>query len=245
MELLAAARSLHPRTRNGHFFAAGVIALTSLVATVMLLIRPDPRPVAALPPPQSSTSTSTSTAVVTGPGTSASKARKPTTPFACSAAKAVGGGKAPTRICVPDIRVDASVMKLGLNRDRTVEVPPLSRVGDAGWYNQSAAPGDVGPTVVLGHVDSARYGEGVFFELSRLHRTDRVLVTRGDGQVATYVVDRVEQVSKARFPSQEVYGSTSGPALRLVTCGGRYDADGGRYLDNVIVYGTLRSLNRG
>lgn len=241
MEWRAAARRLDPRTRTGRFFVAGVVALSTIAAVVLLLIRPDPRPVAALRPPQSAAST----AIVTGPGTSAPKSRTPKPPFACSAAKADGGGSAPTRICLPDIRVDASVMKLGLNRDRTVEVPPLSRVGDAGWYKYSAAPGAVGPTVVLGHVDSAQYGEGVFFELPRLRKSDRVLVTRGDGQVATYVVDRVEQVSKSRFPSQEVYGSTSGPALRLVTCGGRYDADRGRYLDNVIVFGTLRSLNRG
>lgn len=133
-------------------------------------------------------------------------------------------------------------MQLGLNSDRTVQVPPLSRVQDAGWYKNSAAPGVVGPTVVLGHVDSAQYGEGVFFELARLHPGDRILVTRGDGRVATYRVDRLEQVAKRSFPSQQVYGATSGPAIRLVTCGGRYDPSTGSYVDNIIVFGTLQSL---
>lgn len=167
------------------------------------------------------------------------------TPFHCPEShSARSGGTAPAQICIPRIRVDASVMKLGLNDDNTVEVPPLSRVGDAGWYKYSAAPGTVGPTVILGHVDSAQYGEGVFFQISRLHRGDIVRVTRGDGKLATFTVDRVTEQSKGSFPTRAVYGATSGPAIRLVSCGGSFDAATGNYEDNIIAYGTLRSLRK-
>jgi sortase (surface protein transpeptidase) len=132
-------------------------------------------------------------------------------------------------------------MSLGLNADRTVEVPPLSRVGDAGWYRYSAPAGSIGPTVILGHVDSAQYGEGVFFRLGRLRSGDQVVVANADGSVVTFRVNTVSEVSKSKFPTQSVYGATSGPAIRLVTCGGRFDSATGNYLDNIIAYGTLES----
>ncbi len=133
-------------------------------------------------------------------------------------------------------------MQLGLNADRTVQVPPLSRVGDAGWYKYSAAPGRSGPTVILGHVDSATYGAGVFFRLGQLRAGDSVSINRGDGRIALYRIDRVQEIAKRRFPSQAVYGPTSGPALRLVTCGGRFDSATGNYEDNIIAYGTLSGV---
>lgn len=155
------------------------------------------------------------------------------------------GGETPARICIPAIGVDASVMSLGLNADRTVQVPPLSEVGEAGWYHYSKVPGDAGPSVILGHIDSAQYGKGVFYDLGKLTAGDRVMITRGDGRLAIFRVNSVVEVAKSRFPSDAVYGPTSGPALRLVTCGGPFDASTGNYLDNIIAYGTLLDLRRG
>lgn len=137
------------------------------------------------------------------------------------------------------------MMPLGLNPDRTVEVPPLSRVGEAGWYKYSAEPGVTGPTVILGHVDSARYGQGVFYGLGQLHRGDAVVVSRGDGAVVTFQVDKVTEVPKNDFPTNAVYGRAAGSVVRLVTCGGRFNSATGSYVDNIIVYGTLQSLRRG
>ena len=42
-----------------------------------------------------------------------------------------------------------------------------------------------------------------------------------------------------------VYRDTRYPALRLVTCGGPFDAATGQYLDNIIVYAHLVSAQRG
>lgn len=170
------------------------------------------------------------------------KVKPPLHAIKCSKPAPRGDGSSPDQICIPSLRVDTSVMQLGLNSDRTVQVPPLSRVGEAGWYKYSAAPGDVGPTVILGHVDSAQYGNGVFFRLGTMHAGDKVVVSRGDGKVATFRVDRLQEISKSRFPTDAVYGTTSAPAIRLVTCGGRFDSATGNYEDNIIAYGTLLSL---
>jgi hypothetical protein len=38
-----------------------------------------------------------------------------------------------------------------------------------------------------------------------------------------------------------VYGNTSNAQVRLITCGGAFDASARSYLDNIIVYATLRA----
>ncbi len=138
--------------------------------------------------------------------------------------------------------MNASVIQLGLNADHTVQVPALSQVGDAGWYKYSPEPGLDGPTIILGHIDSAQYGNGVFFNLGRLTSGDLVNVARADGSVASFRIQRVAEYPKTAFPTQSVYGNTAGPTIRLITCGGRFDASTGSYLDNIVAYGELASV---
>lgn len=145
----------------------------------------------------------------------------------------------PVALDVPAIGVTSDLMRLGLAGDGTVEVPPLVPDDQAGWYRDGPAPGAVGPAVLLGHVDSAEHGPGVFFELGSLEPGDEVLVTRADGTVAVFAVDRVERHPKDDFPTIAVYGNTDGPQLRLITCGGAFDAAAGSYEDNVIAFATL------
>ncbi len=141
---------------------------------------------------------------------------------------------------VPSIGVHASVMQLGLNPDGTVEVPPLDSP-DAGWYEESPTPGALGPAVLLGHVDSARWGPGVFYRLRELRPGDEVRVTRADGGVVGFRVDRVETRPKAEFPTAEVYGDIDHAGLRLITCGGSFDQVRRSYEDNAIVYASAVS----
>ncbi|MFC4947197.1 class F sortase [Pseudonocardia sp. GCM10023141] len=145
------------------------------------------------------------------------------------------GPSVPVRLDIPAIGVHAGLMRLGLNADDTVAVPPVDSP-DAGWYENSPTPGELGPSVLLGHVDSARAGPGVFFDLRAMRPGDEVSVTRADGSVATFRVDRVVEYAKAAFPASEVYGDIDHAGLRLVTCGGAFDAAAHSYVDNVVVY---------
>lgn len=144
---------------------------------------------------------------------------------------------APVRLRVPAIGVDTAVMSVGLNGDGTVEVPPLGKDSPAGWYRYLASPGEAGPAVILGHVDSAADGPAVFYRLGDLRPGDTITVSREDGSVATFRATRVAQYPKDAFPSQAVYGATGGvPALRLVTCGGAYDPSRREYTSNVVAF---------
>jgi len=145
----------------------------------------------------------------------------------------------PVSISIPAIGVESALLRLGQTADGTLEVPAPGRNYDkAGWYRYSPAPGVLGPSVIVGHVDSAKTGPSVFFRLGSLRPRDRVRVTRTDGSVAIFEVDDVRRFRKARFPTKLVYGNTDHAALRLITCGGPFDS-AGHYRDNVVVLASL------
>jgi hypothetical protein len=139
----------------------------------------------------------------------------------------------PVRIKIPAIGVDAPVVPLGLNPDRTLKVP--SDFGDAGWWSDGPRPGERGPAVIVGHVDSYT-GPAVFFRVGELGTGATIVVVRRDGTRARFSVIGSERYPKADFPTERVYGRTRAATLRLITCSGLFDRDSGHYLDNTVVY---------
>ncbi|MCD2188139.1 class F sortase [Actinomycetospora soli] len=161
----------------------------------------------------------------------------PTTTSAAGAAGVELPASPPRRIDIPAIDVHSAINPVGLNPDRTVQVPAPGPLYDqAAWYTGSASPGRNGPSVILGHIDSAADGPSVFYALSRLEPLDEFTVTRDDGRVITYKVNSVRQYPKDAFPSQDVYGPTTRPEMRLITCGGPFDDSARSYRDNTVVY---------
>ena len=144
----------------------------------------------------------------------------------------------PTEVRIPRIGAISSLVPLGLNPDETIEVPPVGQPMQAGWYRLARTPGEAGPAVILGHVDGNRQ-PGIFFRLKELTAGDEVEVSRKDGTTARFRVRATEQIAKDSFPTEAVYGETTEPELRLITCGGSYDQAARSYRDNIIVYATL------
>ena len=144
----------------------------------------------------------------------------------------------PARVTIASIGVDSPLMQLGLNSDHTVEVPPADKGMTAGWYIGSAVPGDSGASVIIGH-NNTRYGRAVFHDLYTIKPGADVAIRLPDGKTVHYTVTSLQRVSKSNFPTQQVYGATSGHALRLITCDGALDANG-HPVDNLIVYGVQR-----
>ena len=209
--------------------AGGVLALSGLLAIAAAVQGQSDPP---LPPPAASTAVP-----VDRPPLATARPIRPAARWELPASE-------PTRLAIPAIGVTSDVRPLGLNPDRSVQVPPLTGDSYAGWYRYSPSPGQRGPSVILGHVDSERDGPGVFFRLGALRPRDTVAVTRSDRTVAVFRVERVVRYPKSRFPTAEVYGNTDHPALRLITCGGRFDPATLSYEDNIVAYASLVSSHR-
>jgi hypothetical protein len=139
----------------------------------------------------------------------------------------------PVRLRIPALKVDSKVQRLGLQADGTIAVP--ARTDVAGWYQYGPRPGQAGPAVILGHVDS-HTGPGIFIDLYRAKVGTTVRVDRADGTTVTFRITRIERVPKVQFPTDLVYAPTLDPTLRLVTCGGSFDHARGSYRDNVIAF---------
>ena len=145
---------------------------------------------------------------------------------------------APVRIQIPVIGASAPIDPVGLNSDGSLEVP--KNFGRAGYYTGRPTPGEIGPAIIVAHVDS-KAGPAVFYRLRDLNPGDEVRVTRADRSEVVFLVDRVEQHPKNRFPTEAVYAPTPDATLRLITCGGTFDRSSRHYRDNVIAFAHLKA----
>lgn len=146
--------------------------------------------------------------------------------------------QAPVHVSIPSLGVDSDIMRLGLNTDGTVEVPPAEKGMTVGWYTGGPVPGEQGPAVLIGHNDT-RFGRAVFHDLKKINKGADITVRDSKGAEVHFEVTGRETASKNAFPTNRVYGPTDDRALRLVTCDGAFDAQG-HPVDNLIVYATRR-----
>ena len=174
-----------------------------------------------------------SEAAAPSPAVTSSPSPSPVAPLDFTAVREVARGPVPVRLRIPDLGVDAEVGAVGKAADGTVEVP--QQWEDVGWYDGGARPGEPGPAVLLGHVDSTS-GPAVFVRLPQAVPGTVVEVVGADGSVRRFRVDRQQSFPKTRFPTVAVYLPALRPELRLVTCGGEFDRSTGHYRDNVVVY---------
>ncbi|HEY7277895.1 MAG TPA: class F sortase [Trebonia sp.] len=147
----------------------------------------------------------------------------------------------PVSVSIPAIGVKSKLLHLGLNKDGSIQVPNLiTSANEAAWYKYSATPGQIGTSVIEGHVDSYG-GPAVFYRLGALRPGNRINVTRADGITAVFQVTGVREYLKDKYPANTIYAPANFAALRLITCGGGYDAVTGHYLSSVVVYASLVS----
>jgi sortase family protein len=138
----------------------------------------------------------------------------------------------PTRLRIKAIGMDTALETLHLGADGALTPP--ANFAKAGWYADGTAPGDSGPAIIAGHVDSQR-GPAVFYKLREMVPGDKIEVVRG-GKTVRFTVVSTAWYPKAKFPTEQVYGPTPDRQLRLITCGGVFDHSLRSYKDNLVVY---------
>lgn len=213
------------------------IALAAVVAGAVVLVialhaqasAPTPRAAGSIDPPSSTSPTS-------DPSASAAASARPAAPPL--------GASAPRTIEIPSIGLRSKVNPIGLAPDGSIAVPqPGPTLDQAAWFKNSPTPGQPGPSVIEGHVDSAS-GPSVFFELGKLKPGQQVRITRADGTRLTFTVDAIRDYLKSKFPTSAVYGAKNlhTPALRLITCS-QYDTATRHHVGNQVVFAHLTKVN--
>ncbi len=142
----------------------------------------------------------------------------------------------PASIWINSISAGSELIDLGLNTDGSLEVPV--DFGVAGWWKRGPRPGDPGPAVITGHLDSTK-GPGVFAKLGRVKPGDEITIRRNDGTKLTFAVTRIDRYPKRAFPTRNVYTGTDIPELRVITCGGNFNRSASSYEDNIVVFAKL------
>lgn len=162
----------------------------------------------------------------------------PNSPAAANAASVLKPS-VPDRIVIPDIKVDAPLDTVGLDPQGVMQEPDFAKPMDAAWYKDGPTPGEKGAAAVVGHMDTPKVPEAVFYNLKKLKKDEKIEVHRDDGSTAVFAVDEVDTFKKDQFPTEKVYGDTHGKAeLRVITCGGSLTKD--RHWDaNVVVFAHL------
>jgi hypothetical protein len=144
----------------------------------------------------------------------------------------------PARIEIPAIGVSSPLVRLGLEADGSMQVPKGDDYDRPGWFTEGPEPGQLGPAVIAGHVDS-RTGPSIFYRLRDLKPGAKVLVHRDDGRTLRFEVESSKEYPKAGLPTEDVFGPVPWPALRLITCGGAFDRRARSYTDNIVVTSRL------
>lgn len=201
--------------------AAAVSVSAVLVGGAVMQSRDDATPAAA----------PTASASATPDGFSAGGLQDPTAPVADAS-----DDGAPTRVRIPKIGVDSSLESLALGAGGELTAPVDFDL--AGWYSGGVVPGEIGPAIIAGHVDSVTK-PAVFARIGELSPGDEVIVTPASGAELTFTITGSTQSSKSNFPTDEVYRNVPRPELRLITCAGDFDSSIGHYTDNLILFAAL------
>ena len=143
-----------------------------------------------------------------------------------------------THVSIPAIGVSSDIELLTL--DSTGALLPPVDFNRAGWYSGGVIPGQIGPAIIAGHIDSVT-APAVFANLHRMTPGMKILVSLSNGSVLTFAADRSQVAPKAQFPSSSVYGTVPTPQLRVITCDGTFNPATGHYDDNLVVFATLVS----
>ncbi|RAG82689.1 class F sortase [Streptacidiphilus pinicola] len=149
----------------------------------------------------------------------------------------------PTRVRIPVIGVNAPLTGLSLLANGHLDAPPEADRNLAGWYQAGITPGESGTAVIAGHVDNTQ-GPAVFYNLGALKKGWTIDVDRADHTTAVFTIDAVQAYAASSFPTQQVYGQTADPELRLITCGAGFDKSRQEYLGNVVVFAHLTGSTR-
>jgi LPXTG-site transpeptidase (sortase) family protein len=139
----------------------------------------------------------------------------------------------PKRVTIPQLDIDGLIQLVSTDQYGRIAVP--SNIHVAGWYINSVKPGENGLSIISGH-RNGKVSLGIFYNLERLKKDDKITIEFGDGSLRDFLVIDVIQIETEKAQNI-MYERLEGveKQLVLVTCGGEYDKELKTYIDRVIV----------
>lgn len=143
----------------------------------------------------------------------------------------------PRTITVANIGLSACIERVGIDQHNAIAVP--TNINLAGWYINSARPGQTGVSIIDGHI-MGRYKEAAFTPLKKIKTGDVIEIELGDGSKLKFITRSIDNYS-VNDAIAELLKLTEGitKQLNLITCGGNYDAASHSYDKRTIVRAEL------
>lgn len=138
----------------------------------------------------------------------------------------------PVRLTIPKINVDSNIQNMGLTFSGNLEAPTTNT--DAGWYKYGSRPGNKGTAVIDGHFGLGNI-KAIFSQLGTLQKGDIITVTDNLGKISSFFVKTTKLYDQDTQPA-EVFNSTSGSHLNLITCDGVWDPGQKTYTKRLVVF---------
>ncbi len=163
----------------------------------------------------------------------------PCAPYAGGAVPPLGRAvaAAPVRLCVPAILVSAPIVPVGATAAGAMADPPDPAT--IAWYAPGVVPGIPGNAALVGQVDVAGVGPGVFWDLALLAPGDTVVVVDAAGVAQRFVIGENAVYPAADAPMSHIFGPADDANLALITGAGTWDPTVGAYDSVRVVYARL------
>jgi LPXTG-site transpeptidase (sortase) family protein len=138
----------------------------------------------------------------------------------------------PVRLMIPAIGVIAGIQEVGVTAKGEMEVP--SNIVDVAWFKLGLRPGEKGSAVISGHFDGKNGEEGVFFNLHKLKKGDKLFTEDDKGIITPFIV----RGSRAYNPgyAEEIFSSNDKAHLNLITCDGVWNGAKDSYSKRLVVF---------
>jgi len=145
----------------------------------------------------------------------------------------------PARLRIPAIGIDAEVEHVGKTKDGAMAVP--NSYWTVGWYKLGFKPGELGNSVIDGHVDNPK-GPSIFWDLKKLQAGNKVYISDNQGKELTFEVIKQEKYSYDNAPLEKIFGSADDVYLNLITCSGTFDQTTRNYDERLVVFTKLTRI---
>jgi LPXTG-site transpeptidase (sortase) family protein len=127
----------------------------------------------------------------------------------------------PVQLIIPDININVNIQDLGVTPNGEMDVP--DNIIDAGWFKFGSRPGEKGSAVIAGHLDG-RNGKGVFIDLNKLKKGDKLYIKDDNGKFFIFIVREIHTYDP-NYDDENIFSLNDKAHLNLITCDGVWDTN--------------------